>query len=152
MKTIKLTRTTRREVPGGWFVQIGPQYLTFRKKRSKECFCISWSDVIAKAQLMAVLDAQKRIPPQPNAVVESDPRQMPMFGIGPFVTSREGVTVHDEGRRNPHAQHPDLPPNVAQNAFLDHLYGDMPDPPLGEPEDNPFDAEPAIEEEGNRAY
>ena len=64
----------------------------------------------------------------------------------------EGVTVHDEGRRNPHAQHPDLPPNVAQNAFLDHLYGDMPDPPLGEPEDNPFDAEPAIEEEGNRAY
>ena len=59
MKTIKMTRTVRREVDG-MFVYIGPKGIAFRQKHSKRAFPLSWKQVWNQAMLAAVAEEQQK--------------------------------------------------------------------------------------------
>jgi len=77
MKTIKMTRTIRREI-NGMFITIGPEGLTFRQKRlpKEDTLRLTWEQALANA----VVEEQNR----PTPLVEikpvpDDPAQVPMF-------------------------------------------------------------------------
>jgi hypothetical protein len=53
MKTIKLTRTIRRELPNGWLIWVGPSGMRVRPKRTATVFYLTWEDVIERAQFLA---------------------------------------------------------------------------------------------------
>jgi hypothetical protein len=79
MKTIKITRTIRREVDGV-FVYIGPDGIAFREKHSKHRFPMTWRQVWVRAMESAV--AEEREKPLPLVEVRplpDDPKQVLMF-------------------------------------------------------------------------
>jgi hypothetical protein len=53
MKTVKMTRTIRRELPNGWLVWIGPDGIRVRPKRTAAVFHLTWKGIIDRAQLRA---------------------------------------------------------------------------------------------------
>lgn len=53
MKTIKMTRTLRRELPNGWLVWIGPDGMHVRPKRTAAVYHLTWKEVIDRAQFLA---------------------------------------------------------------------------------------------------
>src|SRR5271157_1596911 len=92
MKTIKLTRTIRREIDGV-FVIIGPDGITFRQKRSKHIFPISWKQIWTQALLRAVAEERENLKPVLEVKpVTEDLKQIPMFTESPF---DEGVECED---------------------------------------------------------
>jgi hypothetical protein len=54
MKTIRLARTIRRQLPGGLLVWIGPEGIQVRQKRSIVLYSLSWKEVWERAQFLGV--------------------------------------------------------------------------------------------------
>lgn len=99
MKTIKMTRTVRREVDG-MFVYIGPKGIAFRQKHSMHAFPLSWKQIWNQAMLAAVAEEQQKAVPvvevQPGL---ADPTQVPLFSdfhMGNFVEP-DRESAFDEG-------------------------------------------------------
>ncbi len=46
MKSVKITRTIRRELPNGWLVCIGPDGMHVRPKRTAAVFHLTWNEII----------------------------------------------------------------------------------------------------------
>lgn len=123
MKTIKLTRTIRREVDGV-FVYIGPKGIGFRDKHrpKRETFELPWKAVYVQAHLWACAEEERKFKPlieiKPGPV--GDPTQMPMFpgfpieptpttfGVGPCPIEGDS-TPFDVGVRNPQVSQPGVP-------------------------------------------
>lgn len=84
MKTIKLTRTIRREVDGV-FVYIGPKGIGFRDKHrpKRETFELTWKQIYVQSHLFACAEEERKFKPlieiKPGPV--EDPTQMPMFPV-----------------------------------------------------------------------
>ena len=94
MKTIKLTRTIRREVDGV-FVYIGPKGIGFRDKHrpKRETFELTWKQLFACAEEERSLKSLVEVKP----VISVDPKQMPMFPIEspfPIVHTPEEAMEH----------------------------------------------------------
>lgn len=53
MKTIKMTRTIRRELLNGWLVWVGPDGIHVRPKRTAAVFYLTWNEIIDRAQFLA---------------------------------------------------------------------------------------------------
>lgn len=62
MKTVKMTRTIRRELPSGWLVWIGPDGMHVRPKRTAVMFFLTWEEIIDRAQFLA---ATRQLGPGP---------------------------------------------------------------------------------------
>ena len=104
MKTIKLTRTIRREV-NGVFVYIGPTGIGFRDKHrpKRETFELSWKRMYVQAHLDACAEEERKFKPivevKPGPV--GDPTQALLFSdfhMGNFVNESpfdEGVNCED---------------------------------------------------------
>ena len=54
MKTIRLARTIRRQLPSGLLIWIGPEGIRIRQKRSVPCYSLSWKEVWERAQFLGV--------------------------------------------------------------------------------------------------
>lgn len=84
MKTIKLTRTIRREIDG-MFVYIGPKGIGFRSKHhpKRETFELTWKQAYVRALLFAADEERQRLQPivEIKPEVVEDPKQMPMFPV-----------------------------------------------------------------------
>jgi hypothetical protein len=53
MKTIKMTRTIRRQLRNGWLVWIGPDGIHVRPKCTVVMFHLTWKEIIERAQFLA---------------------------------------------------------------------------------------------------
>lgn len=53
MKTIKMPRTIRRELPNGWLVWVGPDGIHVRPKRTAAVFYLTWKEISDRAQFLA---------------------------------------------------------------------------------------------------
>jgi len=84
MKTLGISRTIRRRLPGGWFVSIGPSGLAFRQRRQKVLFFISWREAGHRAQFLYPQGPPEGLLSEKEASsLLPDSRQIPMFGFSP---------------------------------------------------------------------
>jgi hypothetical protein len=75
MKTIKLARTIRRQLPGGLLVWVGPEGIQVRQKRSIVLYSLSWKEVWERAQFLGVTDKMPMGGFHPSSLAE----QVEMF-------------------------------------------------------------------------
>jgi hypothetical protein len=75
MKTIRLARTIRRQLPNGLLVWIGPEGIQVRQKRTVPLYSLSWKEVWERAQFLGVTDKMPMEGPHPSSLAE----QVEMF-------------------------------------------------------------------------
>jgi hypothetical protein len=75
MKTIRLARTIRRQLPSGLLVWVGPEGIQVRQKRSIVLYSLSWKEVWERAQFLGVTDKMPMGGFHPSSLAE----QVEMF-------------------------------------------------------------------------
>jgi hypothetical protein len=89
MKTIKMTRTIRRELPNGWLVWIGPDGISFRPKRQPSSFFLTWKEIVDRGQFLSI---SRQLPGAVVDVKDMPKEQVDMFPVDdPVVPPEIGV-------------------------------------------------------------
>ncbi len=79
MKTLKITRSIKRRLPGNWFVWVRPDGLYFRQRRQTKVFFVSWTETIEKAQCLYAVNEFNSTFGRFDPFTPNDPEQVPMF-------------------------------------------------------------------------
>jgi hypothetical protein len=83
MKTIRMARTIRRQLPNGLLVWIGPEGIRIRQKRTVPLYSLSWKEAWERAQFLGAAHTVAGM----DALARKDAKQEEMFEPGPSPAS-----------------------------------------------------------------
>jgi hypothetical protein len=86
MKTIKIARTIRRQLPNGLLAWIGPEGVRIRQKRSVPLYSLSWKEIWERAQFLGATHTVAAM----DALAKESATQAEMFIPPPASVSPAG--------------------------------------------------------------